>query len=168
MPENDSLEIHPSEGSSKHDFDFYVGKWRIHNRRLKSRLSGCDEWSEFEAEQEMRLILHGMGNIDNFVTTFDGEPFEGMSLRLFDPATRLWSMYWTDTITGVLQPPTVGSFDGAIGKFYTRDTFEGRDIIVEFQWDKTDVDRPIWSQAFSADEGETWETNWYMHSRRAE
>lgn len=160
------LEIVPSTTSSQHDFDFYVGKWKIQNRKLNRRLDNCTEWTEFEALQEMQLILNGRGNRDNFLTSFDDKPFEGMSLRLFDPETRLWSMYWADSNTSVLQPPTVGSFDGNIGRFYCNDTFNGQKIIVLFQWDRTDVDNPVWSQAFSADQGETWEWNWYMYSSR--
>ena len=118
-----TLEITPSIESSKHDFDFYEGKWKIRNRRLKDRLSNCDEWTEFEANQEMQIILQGIGNTDNFLTTFDGKPFEGRTIRLFNPQTKLWSMYWTDSSSGVLQPPTVGSFENGIGKFYCKDVF---------------------------------------------
>lgn len=72
-------------------------------------------------------------------------------------------MHWTDSSTPILQPPTVGSFENGIGKFYCLDTFEGQSIIVEFMWDKTDPKNPIWSQAFSNDNGKNWETNWYMY-----
>lgn len=161
------LVITPSATSSQHDFDFYVGKWTIRNRRLNKRLANSDDWSEFRADQEMRLILNGRGNIDNFATTFDDVPFEGMTLRIFDPATRLWSLYWTDTISAKLQNPLVGSFDGNIGLFYSRDTFDEHDIIVLFKWDKSDPDKPSWSQAFSIDEGQSWEWNWHMYSRRS-
>jgi hypothetical protein len=46
--------------------------------------------------------------------------------------------------------------------FYAKDVFEGKPIIVVFQWDKTNPDGPIWSQAFSPDNGATWEWNWRM------
>ena len=161
------LVIRATESSSKHDFDFYEGRWRIRNRKLKQRLVGSDEWEEFFADQEMSRILNGLGNTDNFVTSFDGEPFEGRSLRLFDPKTRLWSMYWTDSANPVLQPPTVGSFDGDVGRFYCWDRFDEKRILVQFKWDKSDPDNPVWSQAFSTDEGQTWEWNWFMHSSRA-
>jgi hypothetical protein len=68
----EKLAITASERSSKHDFDFLVGGWKIRNRKLKEPLSGRDEWDEF-----------------------DGKPFEGFTLRLFDPQTRLWTIYWT-------------------------------------------------------------------------
>lgn len=154
--------------SSKSDFDFYEGSWNIRNRRLKERLCNCDEWIEFDAFQEMKIILLGIGNTDNFIAEFNGEAFEGRTIRLFDPNTKLWSMYWTDSSSGVLQPPTVGSFVDGVGKFYCKDTFKGKDIIVEFLWDKRDIENPIWAQAFSADRGETWETNWYMYMSRSE
>jgi len=165
--EDDELVVSPSASSSHTDFDFYVGTWKIHNRKLTSRLTNSDDWIEFEADQQMVLILNGLGNTDDFLASFDGAPFEGRTIRLFNPETRLWSMYWTDSTTPVLQPPTVGSFDGDIGRFYALDTHEGQDVLVMFEWDRTDPENPIWSQAFSTDRGRSWETNWYMYSRRA-
>lgn len=164
--ETGALEITPSETSSPHDFDFLVGDWNIHNRKLNERLNNCSEWTEFEAIGVMRKILQGLGNTDSFKAKFDGKPFEGMTLRLFNPVTKLWSIYWADSNVGVLDPPVVGSFAQNIGTFFTKDVFNGMDILVKFQWDKTDPDNPIWSQAFSADQGETWEWNWYMDHHR--
>ena len=160
------LNISPSKSSSQSDFDFLVGKWKIHNKKLKSRLSNCTEWTEFEALAECHEILKGFGNIDSYRTLFDNVPFEGMSLRLFNPKTRLWSIYWADSNVVVLDVPVVGSFDGKIGTFYTRDVWEGQRILVAFRWDKTNHDVPLWSQAFSSDEGKTWEWNWYMTFHR--
>src|SRR6266404_1742390 len=128
------LQIVAARSSSQKDFDFLVGKWKVHNRRLKSRLSGCSEWTEFEAQVDCRKILNGYGNIDSFQTTVDSRPFEGMSLRLFSPQTRLWSIYWANSETVVLDVPQVGSFENRIGSFYARDTYEQKDIIVQFRW----------------------------------
>jgi len=162
-----NLIINSSKDSSKHDFDFFQGHWNIRNKKLNKRLCNSNDWIEFDARQEMQIILLGLGNTDNFIATFNGLAFEGRTIRLFDPKTKLWSMYWTDNINPILQPPTVGSFEGDIGKFYCKDKFDGKDIIVEFIWDKTDPLNPIWSQSFSADNGNTWETNWYMYMSRA-
>jgi hypothetical protein len=156
------LTIIAAENSSPDDFDFFVGKWKVHNRKLKTRLNDCTEWTEFEALSECRKILNGFGNTDSFKTEFDGKPFEGMTLRLFNPQTKLWSIYWADSNIVVLDVPQIGSFDGDTGKFYARGIFDGKPIIVLFEWDKTDADAPVWSQAFSDDEGENWEWNWTM------
>ncbi len=160
------LGIVPSKSSSQNDFDFWIGKWRIHNRKLKTRLNNCKEWIEFEASGVCYKILNGFGNFDQYRTTFDGVPFAGMTLRLFNPKMKLWSLYWADSNAVVLDVPQVGSFDGHLGKFYARDVFQGKDIIVLFNWDKTNPDVPIWSQAFSLDNGKTWEWNWYMTAYR--
>lgn len=158
-----TIENIPSVTSSKTDFDFYQGKWKIKNKKLKTRLTNCNEWIEFDAKQTMYLTLDGLGNIDHFYATFDTTPFEGMSIRLFNPQTKLWAIYWADNNSGTLQPPVYGSFFGNLGVFVTRDQFDGKDIIVKFEWDKSDPENPIWRQAFSPDNGNTWEYNWYMY-----
>jgi hypothetical protein len=160
---NGELVITASPTSSKNDFDFYQGKWKLKNKKLKTRLNNCTEWEEFESTQEMYKVLNGLGNIDNFLATFDGVPFEGMSVRLFNPKTRLWSIYWADSNEGVLQPPVIGSFDNNVAHFFTKDIFNNRKILVVFRWDVRDKENPIWSQAFSDDNGKTWEWNWYMY-----
>lgn len=160
---NGAIIIIPSIDSSKHDFDFYEGKWDLKNKKLKSKLNNCQEWIEFDSTQEMYKILNGIGNIDNFLATFDGEPFEGMTLRLFNPKTKLWSLYWADSNTGKLDPPVIGSFENGVAHFFTKDFFEEKPVLVVFRWDARDKENPIWSQAFSDDNGKNWEWNWYMH-----
>ena len=164
--QNGELIITASSTSSNHDFDFYEGKWNIHNRKLRSRLDHCTEWTEFESTQEMYKVLNGMGNIDNFFATIDGKPFEGMTIRLFNPKTKLWSIYWADSNEGKLDPPVSGSFENNVGYFITKDIFKGKAILVIFRWDARDKDKPVWSQAFSDDNGNTWEWNWYMYMTR--
>jgi hypothetical protein len=160
------LSITASASSSQHDFDFLAGGWKIRNRKLKEPLSGCDEWDEFDARQNLTPILQGFGNFDIFSTEFDGKPFEGFTLRLFDPQTRLWTIYWADSATVRLDGGKVGSFDGDIGEFFARDVHDGKSTIVKFHWDKRDPEAPVWSAALSVDEGQTWEWNWHAYFAR--
>lgn len=167
---NGDLEIVPSSTSSARDFDFLAGKWTMHNKRLKSRLSHSTEWVEYESTDEnMGSVLNGVGNIDFFRTSYNqvnNTPYEGLTVRLFDTKTRLWSLYWADSNTGKMDPPVVGSFEGNVGRFYCKDTFKGIPILMMFMWDKTDQDNPVWSQAFSTDNGKTWEMNMTNVSHR--
>jgi hypothetical protein len=89
-------------------------------------------------------------------------------LRLFDPQTRLWSIYWAESQNGMLDIPVVGSFDGEKGNFFANDHFSGQDILLQFEWDVTDPTQPLWRQAFSADQGNTWEWNWYMYFSKSD
>jgi hypothetical protein len=150
------------------DFDFWPGEWEIHNRRLRERLAGSDEWEEFEARGTAWKILDGHGNADEYRTEHEGG-FVGMSFRFFDPETRLWSIYWADSRrAGLLDPPVLGSFEGDVGVFEGDDTFDGKPIRVRFTWSGVTTPTPRWEQAFSEDAGETWETNWEMEFSRPE
>lgn len=145
----------------RHDFDFYYGRWQVHNERLKERLAGCDEWESFSATQRCRPLLGGIGNIDDFATDWSGG-FRGMTLRLFDPQTRQWSIYWASDRSGVLEPPVTGRFENGVGRFYGHDQHNGRPVLVRFLWHGIGADRAHWEQAFSTDDGRHWETNWHM------
>jgi hypothetical protein len=168
--EKGELVITTSATSSQSDFDFLVGKWKMHHRRLNKRLENCKDWTEFESSDENHKMLNGLGDVDIFYTTElpgqEGKPFEGFTLRLFNPKTRLWSLYWVASNTGVLDPPVVGSFEHNVGHFFAKDTFNGKKIIMMFRWDAREKDHPVWSQAFSPDNGKTWEWNWYNVSER--
>ncbi len=149
-------------GSTARDFDFLLGRWKVHNRRLRRRLVGSGEWEEFSAEHVARPLLDGMGTEDEFRTDHDGGMI-GMSFRFFDPKALLWSIYWADSRRcGRLDPPVVGSFADGIGMFEGIDTLAGKPIRVRFVWSQIETEQPRWEQSFSADGGRTWETNWIM------
>ena len=97
------LQITASAASSVSDFDFLVGKWKMHNRKLNKRLEGCQEWTEFESASENSKILSGTADMDTYSTTEmpgqEGKLFEGLTLRLFNPKTRLWSLYWSPAMS---------------------------------------------------------------------
>lgn len=147
------------------DFDFYFGRWHVRNERLKQRLVGSSDWEYFDATQECRPILDGIGNIDDFVTEWGGG-FVGMSLRLFNPTTQQWSIYWAGNRDGVLQPPVTGRFQDGVGNFEGRDTHAGIPVLARFIWSEIMPTSAKWEQAFSVDEGVTWETNWIMRMMR--
>ena len=153
------LTIKASPTSSSKDFNYLIGNWKLKNRKLRSRLTNCTEWIEFESKVAMYQVLGGNGNIDKYTDTASGKPYEGIALRLFNSKTKLWSIYWADNNSGTLDPPVVGSFENKIGHFFCKDTFNGKKIIVVFRWDVRNPNLPVWSQAFSADNGKTWEWN---------
>jgi hypothetical protein len=153
------LIIKASPTSSSNDFNYLIGNWKLKNRKLKSRLTNCTEWVEFESKVVMYQVLGGNGNIDKYTDTASGKPYEGIALRLFNSKTKLWSIYWADNNSGTLDPPVVGSFENKIGHFFCKDTFNGKKIIIVFRWDVRNPNLPVWSQAFSADNGKTWEWN---------
>lgn len=148
------------------DFDFYPGVWRVKNRKLAERLKGSQHWLESEATDTAQSVLGGLGVLAQYRQTIDGKPFEGVSLYLFNPATREWSLYWADSVRGTMDPPLVGRFAGGKGTFIGDDQHDGKPIKIRFIWSPLSASSLRWEQAFSADQGKTWETNWLMELTR--
>jgi hypothetical protein len=155
------------ENDGQNDFDFLIGSWKVHHRSLKARLKGSTEWGEFEGEMVSRKILNGLGNLDENIIYWSSGPVHAITLRLFDPGSQEWSIYWSTDQTGILDVPMIGGFKDGHGEFYSQEVFEGRHIYNRFIWSKITATSCQWEQAFSADGGRTWETNWIMEFRRA-
>ncbi|MEV0651101.1 hypothetical protein AB0I28_38190 [Phytomonospora sp. NPDC050363] len=161
----DTLPAETDAGAS--DFDFYHGRWHTYHRKLRDVLDPeCTEWLEFEGVNECSVILDGLGNTET--STFDYEtPFTGYTLRLYEPGTRLWRIWWASTrLPGVMGPPVEGRFDGGRGVFLADEELNGRMTKVRFEWTVVSPDETRWEQSFSYDEGATWKTNWTTTSRR--
>lgn len=158
----------PDDGRS--DFDFIFGSWIIRNRKLVDVADpACEDWVEFEASSEAFPILDRYGHVDRMFVQDppDGESFEGFTLRLFDPASRTWKIWWSSTrAPGILDPPVEGRFEGDRGVFDCEAEIAGRIVGVRFEWLTADSDAPAWQQSFSHDGGQTWKLNWVMNLQR--
>ncbi len=155
-----------TENDGRNDFDFLIGAWNVHHRSLKARLKGSTEWGEFSGEMTCRKILSGLGNLDENTIQWNTGPVQAITLRLFNPELREWSIYWSTDRTGTLDVPMIGGFQDGIGQFYSQEVFEGRHIYSRFIWSKITAISCQWEQAFSEDGGKTWETNWVMEFER--
>ncbi|CAN5731703.1 hypothetical protein BH11PSE3_BH11PSE3_12360 [soil metagenome] len=157
----------PSTHKPSPDFDFLMGIWKCRHRYLVRRLADCHDWIEFDGCCAARKILDGFGNMDEADIDLPGGRYRGMSLRTWDPRTARWSIYWLDSRTpGQLFAPVTGGFENGIGTFSGDDTFDGRAIRVRFRWSRITGESARWEQAFSLDEGNSWETNWFMDFTR--
>jgi hypothetical protein len=154
--------------SALHDFDFFAGRWRVHHRQLKQRLAGCEDWIEFTGSTTAQLLMDGRGNMDDNVLELPGGAYRAVTLRAFDAKAEQWCIWWLDgrTPAGPLDPPMRGIFTNGVGTFYADDAFDGRAIRVRFIWSKITTVSCQWEQAFSADQGMNWETNWVMQFTR--
>jgi hypothetical protein len=153
-----------------HDFDFLVGTWRVRHRRLKERLANSHEWLEFDGACRNYPLMDGWANVDENVFNMPGGSYRGVGLRSFDAKTGQWAIWWLDGRDPFanLDPPVKGRFENGVGTFDTDTTPNGKPIRVRYAWSRITPRTAHWEQAFSADGGKTWETNWIMEFRRSE
>jgi len=144
----------------QHDFDFEIGTWKTHLRRLQHPLTGSTAWVEYEGTTVVRKVLDGRANLVELVADGPAGHFEGMSLRLYDPEAHQWSLNFASAATGTLSTPTIGEFRDGRGEFYDQEKLGARAILVRFLIIPADADTCRFEQAFSADGGKSWETNW--------
>ncbi|HXV59467.1 MAG TPA: DUF1579 domain-containing protein [Vicinamibacteria bacterium] len=145
------------------DFDFLLGKrWQVHNRVLIERLVGAEEWTEFEAVlDEVRPIANGLGNVDRFTADWNG-PFEGNSIRLYDPRTERWAIWWVDSRNPELRFQVEGRFENGRGEFFGEEVYRGRAVKMRFLWKDITSTSATWEQAYLDEGTREWETNWIM------
>jgi hypothetical protein len=149
------------------DFDFLHGVWNVRHRRLKERLTSSDEWEDFAGTSVTRPILSGGGNIEENFIEFPQGAYRAIALRSHDTVSNSWAIWWLDARhPHVLDVPVIGGFNDGVGTFLADDVFHGRPIKVRFLWSDISKDACCWRQAFSADGGRTWETNWVMEFAR--
>ena len=157
-----------SEHDGRTDFDYFVGRWKVHNWRLRERLKGSNDWEEFEGTVVDRKVLQGLGNVDEVTMNRETGRVEGMTVRLFDPKSQEWSLYWASSATGVLEMPMIGKFENGRGEFFAHEVYENKHVYSRFIWSEITKNSCHWEQAFSSDGGKTWETNWIAEFTRLE
>lgn len=158
-----------AEHDGQHDFDFIEGRWKIHLSKLQNPLTGSKQWVEFAGKSVGRKIWGGRANLDEFEVNSPTGPIEGLTVRLYNPTTHQWRIYWANNKNAAIDPaPQIGEFKNGRGEFYGQDTLNGKLIYVRYVWSNTNTDKPHFEQSFSADGGKTWEVNWITDQTRAD
>jgi len=164
---SDPANLPQRDGS--HDFDFVIGDWKAHVRRLPDRLNNSNVWVEYDGISNHHKLLDSNSNFEQFeVTSTDKKlHIKAQTLRLYNPATRQWSIYLVDLDNGTLDtPPVVGGFNGKRGEFYHQEILKGRTILVRYLWLDLSPSSARMEQSYSPDGGKTWEVNWICELSR--
>jgi hypothetical protein len=154
----------PRDG--QHDFDFEIGAWKTHLSRLQHPLTGSAAWVEYEGTSVVRKIWNGRANLLELEVDGPAGHIEALSLRLFNPESRQWSLNFASSSGGALSQPTIGEFKNGRGEFFDQETYKGRAILVRFVISDITPDSCHFEQAFSDDGGKTWEVNWIARDTR--
>jgi len=150
----------------QHDFDFEIGTWKIHLSRLQDRLAGSTTWVEFDGTSVTRKVWNGRANLEEFETDSQTGHIEGLTLRLYNPQSHQWGIYWANAKEGTVGQPMIGEFKHGRGEFYDQEPWKGRAVYVRFVWSNTTTNSPHFEQSYSDDGGKTWEVNWITNQTR--
>src|SRR5215213_11085928 len=161
-----SLQQIPTERDGQHDFDFEIGTWKTHLRRLLNPLTASTTWVEYEGTTIVRKVWNGRANLVELVVDGTAGRFEGLSLRLYNPKSRQWSLNFASINGGVMTEPTIGEFKNGRGEFYSQETFNDRVILVRFVISDITSNSCHFEQAFSTDGGKTWQVTWVATDTR--
>ncbi len=157
----------PTARDGQHDFDFEIGTWKTHLKRLQNPLTGSNTWVEYEGTTVVRKVWEGRANLVELEVNGTAGRIEGLSLRLYNPDSHQWSLNFSNSRGGTLSPPVMGEFQNGRGEFYGQDTLDGRAIFVRFVISDITPSSCRFEQAFSDDGGKTWEVNWIATDTRA-
>ena len=159
----------PPGMASRGDFDYFLGSWRVEHRRLRTRLAQRADWEEFSGRTHCQRMFDGLVNLNESISYRGGRASYGLGLRALDEAGGRWAdWYLSASDLSKIDPPLYGRFAKGVGTFLARETFEGKPVLVRGQFLSVSTDEARWEQAFSVDEGATWEVNWVMRYLRVE
>ena len=165
--QNSNATQNAMQRDGQRDFDFELGSWKIHLKRLKNPLTGSNTWVEFDGTSVTRKVWDGRAQLEEFETDGTDGHIEGLTLRLYNTTTHQWSLYWANQKVGNMGgPPNVGEFKNGIGEFYCQDTLNGRAILVRYVWSGITPNTAHFEQSYSDDGGKTWEVNWITDQTR--
>lgn len=157
-----------ASADGSHAFDFNLGTWHTHIRRLKQPLSGHADWDDMRGTVTVNPIWGGKAQVEEIEADGAGGRFEGMTVFLYDPAAGQWRQYFADSDDGALETPSVGRFADGRGEFYSQELYQGRAVLVRGIWSNITRDAHRYEQAFSDDGGKTWEPNFIADLTRVQ
>jgi hypothetical protein len=156
-----------AQRDGRHDFDWEIGTWKTHLKRLARPLSGSNTWVEYDGTSVVRRVWDGRANLVELEVEGPAGRIEGLSLRLYNPGSRQWSLNFSNSAFGTMAEPVFGEFKDGRGEFFGLDSLNGRAIFVRFVIECANSNSCRFEQSFSDDAGKTWEVNWIAIDTRA-
>jgi hypothetical protein len=161
--------VQNTDRDGQHDFDPLIGSWKFHVKKLMHPLTGSTTWVQFDGTGVCYKLWDGRSQLDTIeVDSPDAGHIEGLTLRLYNPQSHQWRLYWANSKISVLDPPQIGEFKNGRGEFFAQDTINGKVVLIRYAWTNMTTGTPHFEQSFSADGGKTWEVNFIADQTRVD
>ena len=140
----------------QHDFDFNIGVWKTHIKRVLDPLSGSTQSIELNGTVTVRKVWDGRAQLEEIETEGPNGHWEGLTLFLYNPASQQWSQTFVNSKVGVLTGSLIGEFKNGRGELFSQESVDGRSILVRAVWSDIKPDSHHFEQSYSDDGGKTW------------
>ncbi len=150
----------------QHDFDFAAGTWHTHIVRKIDPFDDKSASIELEGTVTSRKVWDGRAWLEEIEADGPNGHWQGMSLFLYNPQAHQWSQTFSNSKTGTLATPFIGSFEAGRGELFCQDTDKGRAILVKAVWSNITADAHRYEEYFSDDVGKTWKLSFVAHKTR--
>src|SRR5258708_17294281 len=107
-PSRKEIQRSPNERDGQRDFDFEIGTWKTHLKRLLRPLTGSTTWVEYDGTTVVRAVWQGRANLVELAVDGPAGRIEATSLRLYNSPSPHWSPNFSRR--GRLSPPPIGEF----------------------------------------------------------
>ena len=155
-----------NEQAGQRDFEPLLGRWNYHLKRRLKPLTGSTQWIDLTGNGDCTPLWGGRAQLDTLNVEGSAGQIVGLTLRLFNPKTREWRLYWANSKDGLIVAPQIGQFTAGHGEFFAQDTLDDKSILVKFDWSGLRSKSPHFEQSFSNDGGKNWEVNWITDQNR--
>jgi hypothetical protein len=152
-------------------FDFWVGRWDIHQRIL----TPDGGWLEYPASTSVSRALGGLALVERWqgmVQFFwegmvEPERMLGLSVRTYVTKRDAWSIYWMDSRNPVFGAPYVGRFQDGVGRFYRTWRADDGQRHGRIRFSDITANSVCWDLAVSSNPSDDWSEIWKMDMARS-
>jgi hypothetical protein len=156
----------PQVRDGAHDFDFNIGVWHTHIRRVLDPFSASSDVVELNGTVTVRPVWGGRARLEEIEADGPKGHWEGLSLFLYNPQSHQWSQSFLNSKVAVLSGGLVGEFHDGRGELYAHDTFHDKSIFVRGVWSEITPNSHRYTESYSNDGGKTWFTSFDAHKTR--
>jgi hypothetical protein len=142
----------------QHDFDFNIGVWHTHIKRIVDPFASSSESVELNGTVTVRKVWDGKAQLEEIEADGPKGHWQALTLFLYNPSAHQWSQSFVNSKVGTLSTGStnVGEFKDGRVVLIGQDTVDDRMILVKAVWSDIKPDSHQYEETFSNDGGTTW------------
>ena len=145
----------PAVRDGQHDFDFNIGVWHTHIKRILDPFASDSKSVELNGTVTVRKVWDGKAELEEIEADGPKGHWEGLTLFLYNPSAHQWSQSFANSKVGTLSS-NVGEFKDGRVVLIGQDTVNDKTILVRGVWSDIKPDSHQYEESYSNDGGATW------------